>query len=85
MSNVSSEEGEGRSGMLLTTLNKPDVKTFKEASMGGRFGKYGDGKPKALIRKNRLGPPDPHRRRKDNPLKGPRKSKVRHGVETGGS
>ncbi|MBN1843821.1 MAG: hypothetical protein JW883_16265 [Deltaproteobacteria bacterium] len=38
--------------MLLTTLNKPDVKTFKEASMGGRFGRYGDAKREAQIPKN---------------------------------
>jgi hypothetical protein len=36
--------------------------------MGGRFGKYGDAKRKAQIRKNRLRPPALQERRKDNPL-----------------
>jgi len=44
--------------------------------MGGRFGKYGDAKRKAQIRKNRLRPPVPQQRRKDKPLKGSRKSIV---------
>jgi len=53
--------------------------------MGGRFGKYGDAKLKAQIRKNRLRPPDPQQRAKDKLLKGPRKSKVPCGVQRGGS
>ncbi len=35
--------------MSLTTLNKSDAQIFKEVSMGGRFGKYGDAKRKALL------------------------------------
>ena len=50
--------------------------------MGGRFGKYGDAKRKAQIRKNRLRPPAPQQRGKDKPLKGSRKSKVPQGVQT---
>ncbi|MBW2331417.1 MAG: hypothetical protein JRF30_10990 [Deltaproteobacteria bacterium] len=38
--------------------------------MGGRFGKYGDAKRKAQIRKNRLRPPDLQQRRKNKPWKG---------------
>ncbi|MBW1717496.1 MAG: hypothetical protein JRJ77_17030 [Deltaproteobacteria bacterium] len=53
--------------------------------MGGRFGKYGDAKRKAKIRKNRLRPPAPQQPTKDKHLKGFRKIKVRHGVERGGS
>jgi hypothetical protein len=59
-----------------------DGKIFKEVSMGGRFGKYGDAKRKAQIRKNRLRPPDAQQRGKDKPLKGSRKSKVPQGVQT---
>ncbi len=36
--------------------------------MGGRFGKYGDAKRKAQIRKNRLKPPAIQQRRNDKPL-----------------
>ena len=50
--------------------------------MGGRFGKYGDAKRKAQIRKNRLRPPALQERRKDKPLKGSRKSKVPRGVQS---
>jgi len=39
-------------------------------SMGGRFGKYGDAKRKAQIRKTRLRPPDHLQRTKDKPLRG---------------
>ncbi|MCK4486606.1 MAG: hypothetical protein KAU38_07580 [Desulfobacterales bacterium] len=53
--------------------------------MGGRFGKYGDAKRKAQIRKNRLKPPALQQRRKNKPLKGSRKSKVLHGIQRGGS
>jgi len=63
-------------------LNKSDGKIFKEVSMGGRFGKYGDAKRKAKIRKNRLKPPALQQRSKDKPLKGSRKSKVPQGVQT---
>jgi len=65
-------------------LNKPDVKILKEASMDGRFGKYGDAKHKAQIRKNRVRLPVPQQPRKDKPLKGSRKSKVPQGVQTRG-
>jgi hypothetical protein len=44
--------------------------------MGGRFGKYGDAKRKALIRKNRLRPPGPRQPKKDKSLKWARKSKA---------
>jgi len=37
--------------------------------MGGRFGKYGDAKRKAQLRKNRLRPPDPRKLGKNRPLK----------------
>jgi hypothetical protein len=37
--------------------------------MGGRFGKYGDAKRKAQIRKNRLKPPAPQQRGKNKPPK----------------
>ncbi|MCK4391158.1 MAG: hypothetical protein KAV83_13080 [Desulfobacterales bacterium] len=53
--------------------------------MGGRFGKYGDAKRKAQIRKTRLRPPDAQQRRKVKSLKGAHKSKVPHGVKRGGS
>lgn len=33
-------------------LNKSNATIFKEVSMPGRFGKYGDAKRKAQIRKN---------------------------------
>jgi hypothetical protein len=42
-------------GTLLTRLNKSAVKIFKEVSMGGRFGKYGDVKRRAQIRQNEPG------------------------------
>jgi hypothetical protein len=45
--------------------------------MGGRFGKYGDTKRKALIRKNRLKNPVGRRPRKQTLPKGFRKSHVR--------
>jgi hypothetical protein len=47
--------------------------------MGGRFGKYGDAKRKAQIRKTRLKPPLAQQRRKVKPSKGSPKSKVRKG------
>jgi len=50
--------------------------------MGGRFGKHGDAKRKAQIRKNRLKPPALQQRGKDKPLKGSRKSKVPQRVQT---
>ena len=65
-------------GTLGTLWNFGDVvdyvelagyEIFKEVSMGGRFGKYGDAKRKAQIRKNRLRPPAPQQRGKDKPLK----------------
>ncbi|RLB82924.1 MAG: hypothetical protein DRH17_03990 [Deltaproteobacteria bacterium] len=71
--------------MLLTRSNGSDVEIFKEVSMGGRFGKYGDAKRKAQIRKNRLRPPGPHQRGRDKPLKGSRKSKVPRGGQRGAS
>ena len=49
---------------------------FEEVSMCGRFGKYGDAKHKAQIRKNRHKPPALQQRRKDKLLKESRKSKV---------
>ena len=64
-------------------LNKSDTKIFKEVPMCGRFGKYGDAKRKAQIRKNRLRPPDAQQRGKDKPLKGSRKSKMSPGVRWG--
>ncbi|MCK4485961.1 MAG: hypothetical protein KAU38_04265 [Desulfobacterales bacterium] len=53
--------------------------------MGGRFGKYGDAKRKAQIRKTRLRPPALQQRTKDKPLKGSRKSKLPCGVQRGTS
>ncbi|MCK4487526.1 MAG: hypothetical protein KAU38_12305 [Desulfobacterales bacterium] len=53
--------------------------------MGGRFGKYGDAKRKAQIRKNRLTPPAIQQPRKDKPLKGLPKSNVRPGDQGGSS
>ena len=50
--------------------------------MGSRFGKYGDAKRKAQIRRNRLKPPALQQQRKDKPLKGSRKSKVARGVQS---
>ncbi|MCK4488424.1 MAG: hypothetical protein KAU38_16900 [Desulfobacterales bacterium] len=47
--------------------------------MGGRFGKYGDVKRKAKLRKSRLRPPDRLRRERDKGLKGSRKSKMERG------
>ena len=49
--------------------------------MGGRFGKHGDAKRKALIRKNRLRPPVLRLPRKETLPKGSRKSKVPRGVQ----
>lgn len=40
-------------GTLLSMLNKPGSKIFKEVSMGDRFGKYADAKRKAQIRRIR--------------------------------
>jgi hypothetical protein len=51
--------------------------------MGGRFGKYGDAKRKALIRKNRLRPPVPWQPKKDKSLKWARKSKAGVKIQKG--
>ncbi len=49
-------------------LNKSDTKIFKEVPMGGRFGKYGDAKRNAQIRKSRLRPSETGKAEKDKPL-----------------
>jgi len=51
--------------------------------MGGRFGKYGDTKRKALIRKNRLKNPVGRQPRKQTLPKGFRKSQVRESFKEG--
>jgi hypothetical protein len=48
--------------------------------MGGRFGKYGDAKRKARLRKSRLRPPDFRQRAKEKSLQDARKRKKRCGV-----
>lgn len=50
--------------------------------MGGRFGKYGDAKRKAQIRKNRLRPPERRQPKKDKPLKSSRKGKLLDRVQS---
>jgi len=45
------------------------IETSKEVSMAGRFGKYGEAKRKALIRKNRLRPPGLRQVKKKKMLK----------------
>jgi len=50
------------------------IEISKEVSMAGRFGKYGEAKRKALIRKNRLRPPDLRQVKKKKMLKAPVKS-----------
>jgi len=45
--------------------------------MGGRFGKYGDAKRKARLRKSRLRPPDVRERRRNKALKEDRTRKKR--------
>ena len=52
--------------------------------MGGGFGKYGDAKRKAQIRKNRLRPPALQQRGKDKRVKASRKSKVSGERQRGG-
>ena len=71
-------------GPLLNLLNKSDAKIFKEVTMAGRFGKYGDAKRKAQIRKNRLRPPALQQPTKDKPLKGYPKKKMAHRVQREG-
>ena len=51
--------------------------------MGGRFGKYGDAKRKAQIRKSRLKAPALQQRRKDKPLKDSHWRKRRGDVQRG--
>ena len=51
--------------------------------MGGRFGKYGDAKRKARLRKNRLRPPVPGRPKKEKSLKWARKSKAGVRIQKG--
>jgi len=48
--------------------------------MGGRFGKYGDAKRKAQMRKTRLRPPDILQRTQDKPLKGKHRRRERKRV-----
>ncbi|MCD6197213.1 MAG: hypothetical protein J7K15_01390 [Deltaproteobacteria bacterium] len=67
----------------MTTLNKSDAKIFREMSMGGRFGKYGDAKRKTQFRKIHLKPPTLQQWREDKSLKESRKSKVGRGVKRG--
>ena len=51
--------------------------------MGGRFGKYGDAKRKAQIRKNHLRPPAIHQRKKAKTLQTVPRSKHQRRVERG--
>ncbi|MBU4185236.1 MAG: hypothetical protein KKI12_07290 [Proteobacteria bacterium] len=51
--------------------------------MGGRFGKYGDAKRKAQIRKSRLKAPALQQRRKGKPLKDSHWRKRRGDVQRG--
>jgi len=59
--------------------------TLTEVPMGGRFGKYGDAKRKAQIRKNRLRPPVIHQPKKGETLQSVRRSKRQRRVERGES
>jgi len=54
-------------------------------SMGGRFGKYGDAKRKARLRKSRLTPPDLRQRAKQKMLQEVRKRKKRRGDQRAGA
>jgi len=53
--------------------------------MGGRFGKYGDAKRKARLRKSRLTPPDLRQRAKQKMLQEVRKRKKRRGDQRAGA
>jgi hypothetical protein len=55
----------------------------QEVSMAGSFGKYGDAKHKAQIRKNRHKPPALQQRRKEKSLKWARKSKAEVKIQKG--
>ena len=48
--------------------------------MGGRFGKYGDAKRTARLRKSRLRPPDFRQRAKEKTVGDARRRKKRRGV-----
>ena len=59
--------------------------TLTEVPMGGRFGKYGDAKRKAQIRKNRLRPPIAQQRKKGETVEDVRRRKQQRRVERGES
>jgi hypothetical protein len=52
--------------------------------MGGRFGKYGDTKRKARLRKSRLRPPLPRQPEKDKSLKETDRRKRQRDIHKGG-
>ena len=68
----------------MTVLNNFDAKILGEVSMAGRFGKYGDTKRKARLRKNRLRPPLSRQPGKDKPLKKTDRRKRQRDIHRGG-